>query len=353
MTTTMDPATVLGRPIDHLPPPVQVLMLTHGKRIAQVVYAVAKLGVADRLADGPRTVAELAEAVDARPEPLYRVLRCAAGAEVLAEPALRTFALTPLGAALRTGVPGSVRDMVLLNGEEESWRPYGDILHTVRTGEPAFEHLYGRSFFAHLRENPEIAAVFDAAMTQMSRFTGKLLAGQADFTKFPVIADIGGGRGHFLADVLAVAPASRGVLVDQAAVVEGATAVLAAAGVDGRVEVRAGDFFSPVGLPPAADAYLLKAVLHDWSDADAVRILQAVRAAVGDRAEARLFLGEQVVAGPGEWDAAKLVDLDMMLRFGGKERTHAEFAGLVAAAGFELVTPEGGAGWRLLECRPI
>jgi hypothetical protein len=318
------PSAALGRRTDDLPPPVQLLMLTHGKRISQVVYAVAKLGVADLLAEGPLPVEELAEAAGVFPEPLYRVLRVAAGAGVLAEPSLRTFALTPVGAGLRTGVPGSMRDMVLLNGEEESWRPYGEILHTVRTGQPAFEHIYGVGFFEHLRQHPEIAAIFDGAMTQMSKVTGKVLAHQGDFSRFAEIADVGGGRGHFLADVLATVDSARGVLVDQAAVVEG-----------------------------AADAYLLKAVLHDWDDEQASRILAAVRGAIGDRPDARLFIGEQVVAAPGEWDAAKLVDLDMMLRFGGQERTYAQWHALVSAAGFDLVSPEGPAGWRLLECRPV
>lgn len=346
------PSAALGRRTDDLPPPVQLLMLTHGKRISQVVYAVAKLGVADLLAEGPLPVEDLAESAGVLPEPLYRVLRVAAGAGVLAEPSLRTFALTPVGAGLRTGVPGSMRDMVLLNGEEESWRPYGEILHTVRTGQPAFEHIYGVGFFEHLRQHPEIAAIFDGAMTQMSKVTGKVLAHQGDFSRFAEIADVGGGRGHFLADVLATVDSARGVLVDQAAVVEGAAAVLDAAGIADRVEVRAGDFFAADDLP-GSDAYLLKAVLHDWDDEQASRILAAVRGAIGDRPDARLFIGEQVVAAPGEWDAAKLVDLDMMLRFGGQERTYAQWHALVSAAGFDLVSPEGPAGWRLLECRPV
>jgi O-methyltransferase/methyltransferase family protein len=355
-SATQLPPAVTGRPMTGPPPEVQLVMLTHGKRVSQVVYAVAALGVADQLTGAePRPVPELAELTGTRAEPLYRLLRAAAAIGVLTEHPDRSFGLTPVGAALAADAPNSQRDMVLLNGDPALWRPYGDILHTLRTGEPAFEHVFGTSFFEYLRRSPETAATFDGAMSSIGRWTSLLLAAQADFSGFSSIVDVGGGQGSFLATVLSRTPGATGVLVDQEEVLAGAPGVLAAAGVAERVRLQPGDFFTEV--PGGADAYLLKAVLHDWDDEAALRILRAVRAALGDAAErpqARLFVGEQVVGDPNSWDPAKLLDLDMMLRFGGRERTLTEWRDLLAAAGYQLVPPSGAtSGWVLLEARPV
>jgi len=335
---------------EKLPPRVQLLVLTHGKRISQTVYAVAELQLADHLADGPRTVAELAEATDCDETALYRLLRATASFGVFRELEDGRFDLTPMADALRTDVPGSQRDLVLLNGDEMSWAPYGEIVHSVRTGEPAFRKVFGRSYFEHLGAHPESAQLFDRAMTQMSRFTTDALLDELDLSGFTTVVDVGGGRGYFLSELLRRNPDCRGVLADRAPVVAEAGPLLEKAGVADRVEAVPTDFFAEV--PAGGDAYLLKAVLHDWDDDRAEMILRRIRQAVGDRTGARLFILEHVIAPANTWDAGKFIDIDMLLRFGGRERNRAEWQRLLEAAGFELANDPAPGRWAVLQCRP-
>lgn len=332
-----------------LPPHLRLLLLTDGKRISQVVHVLAQLGVADQLADGPRSVAELAKLTDTNADALGRVLRVAAGFGVFAEEPDGRYALTPLADAMRTDAPNSQRDLVLFNGDEMLWRSYGELMHTVRTGEPAFNKVFGQSFFEYLKAEPRAGRLFDGAMTQMSRATAALFVGQYDFGRFATIADIGGGNGFFLAELLRAYPNSRGVLVDLPEVVADAPERFAAAGVADRVDVVDGDFFS--ALPTGADAYILKAVLHDWHDPQAAGILRQIRTAMSGNPEARLLICEFLVAPTNQWDRGKLLDLDMLLRFGGRERDISQWRVLLAEAGFELVNDPVPGRWAVLECR--
>ncbi|MEU8530274.1 MULTISPECIES: methyltransferase [Streptomyces] len=346
MTGVVGPAMTAA-----LPPHVRLLLLTDGKRISRVLHVVAELAIADELADGPLTVAELAERTDSHADSLGRVLRVAAAFGVLAEQPDGRYALTDVGAALRSGVPGSQRDMVLYNGDEMLWRSYGRLLHTVRTGEPAFEAAYGHGFFEHLEQNPDAGALFDRAMTGMSRATSHMLLDGFDFGRFGSIADIGGGRGLFLAELLGRHPQVRGTLVDRPTVVAEADKILAEAGVADRVDVVPGDFFGE--LPKGADAYVLKAVLHDWADDKAAAILGRIREALADNPEGRLLICEFLVGPANEWDRGKLLDLDMLVRFGGRERSEQQWRALLATAGFELVNEPAAGRWAVLECRPV
>jgi multifunctional cyclase/dehydratase/O-methyltransferase len=349
MDADVDMTGVVGPVIAaHLPPHLRLLLLTDGKRISQVVHVLAELGVADELADGPRTVAELAKATETHAEALGRVLRVAAAFGVFAEEPDGRFALTPMASALRTGTPDSQRDLVLFNGDPMLWNSYGELMHTVRTGQPAFDKVYGHSFFTHLRAEPEAGRLFDRAMTQMSRATAALMIDAFDFGRFPRIVDVGGGNGLFLAELLADNPDSRGILLDQPAVVAEAGQRFAEAGLSDRAEVIGDDFFGD--LPAGHDAYVLKAVLHDWHDPDALRILRSVRAAL-TKPGARLLICEFLVAETNIWDRGKLLDLDMLLRFGGRERNLAEWRVLLAEAGFELVNDPVPGRWAVLECR--
>ncbi|MFD7907136.1 methyltransferase [Kitasatospora sp. NPDC059747] len=379
--------TVTGGPPDarSLPAPVRLILLTNGRRISEVLHVVAELRIADLLADHPRTVAELAGLTDSHEESLYRVLRCAAAFGLVTEEEDRRFAENELTVGLRSDIPFGVRDLVLYNGSESVRRPYGEILHTVRTGRPAFEHVFGRPFFAgdgaadtgttdtgatqdtgaaqdDVASQDDVAAgedtepvgtgaLFDRAMTQMSRSTTHLFTSQYDFTRFSRIADIGGGQGFFLSAVLNAVPGATGVLLDRPHVVKDAAHHLAEAGVAERVSIVPGSFFHP--LPADCDAYLLKQVLHDWDDEHAVRILRGVRDALGDRAEGRLLVLDHVVAGPNEWDQGKFLDVDMMLRFGGRERTLREWQDLLTAADFALANRPATGRWAVLEARPL
>jgi multifunctional cyclase/dehydratase/O-methyltransferase len=347
----MGAETVTGGPpaAGTLPAPVQLALLTNGKRVSQVLYVIAALSIADRLAKGPATAAELAEPSGADADALYRVLRVAAVIGVVREDAGGTFAATDMTEFLRGDVPYSMRDLMLFNGSEQVWRPYGDILHTVRTGEPAFDHVFGRPFFDHLRADPEAAERFDGAMAQMSRTTAPHFLTQYDFTRFRRIADIGGGQGFFLTQILNAAPEARGVLFDRPEVLVDARERLAHAGVAERVDIVTGDFFAEV--PAGCDAYVIKQVLHDWDDARATEILRRIRAAIGE-SDARLVICEHVLAGPGVWDQGKFLDLDMMLRFAGRERTEPEWERLLHAAGFTLATRPITGRWAVIEGVP-
>ncbi|MGP3949166.1 methyltransferase [Streptomyces sp. 7N604] len=346
MTGVVGPAMTAA-----LPAHVRLLLLTDGKRISRVLHVVAELGIADELADGPLPVPELAERTHTHADSLGRVLRVAAAFGVFEEQPDGRYALTDLSEALRSGVPGSQRDMVLYNGDEMLWRSYGRLMHTVRTGQPAFEDAYGHGFFEHLEQNPQAGALFDRAMTGMSHATARMLIDGFDFGRFARIADVGGGHGYFLSEVLRHHPDVRGTLVDRPSVVEEAHKLLDEAGVADRAEVVPGDFFQE--LPPGRDAYVLKAVLHDWDDERAVAILERVREALADNPEGRLLICEFLVGPANRWDRGKLLDLDMLIRFGGRERGEDQWRALLAAAGFELVNEPVPGRWAVLECRPV
>ncbi|WP_329283371.1 methyltransferase [Streptomyces sp. NBC_01451] len=346
MTGVVGPAMTAA-----LPPHVRLLLLTDGKRISRVLHVVAELGIADELAGGPLTVAELAERTGTHEDSLGRVLRVSAAFGVFAEQPDGTYALTDMGEVLRSDVPGSQRDMVLYNGDEMLWRSYGSLMHTVRTGEPAFEAAYGHGFFEHLEQDPQAGALFDRAMTGMSRATARMLLDSFDFGRFGRIADVGGGRGFFLSEVLRRHPEVRGTLVDRPAVAGEAHKLLDEAGVADRVEVVPGDFFGE--LPAGRDAYVLKAVLHDWDDERAAAILGRIREALAGSPDGRLLICEFLVGPANEWDRGKLLDLDMLIRFGGRERSEPQWRALLASAGFELVNEPVAGRWAVLECRPL
>jgi hypothetical protein len=321
-------------------------LLGEGFQVAQGISVAARLGVADHLAGGPRSSDELAALVDAHPGALYRLLRALATVGVLIEDDERRFALTPIGEGLRSDVEGSLAGWIGFIAAPTLWQAWGDLEHSVRTGANAFQHVYGEDVWTYRSTRPEASAAFDRAMASLSSQDRHALT--YDFTAFGVIADIGGGTGAFLGRVLASAPDARGVLFDLPHVLAGAAAVLAAAGVDDRCEMVAGSFFDRV--PAGADAYVLRAVIHDWEDDDAIRILAAVRRAIPDHG--RVLLVERVVEGPNEGRAAKWSDLNMLVAPGGRERTQAEFATLLTQGGFRPTRTVPGPTHSFVEAVP-
>jgi hypothetical protein len=281
----------------------------------------------------------LAAATGVASGPLYRVLRALAGVGVFAQQADGRFRLNPLAELLGEGGPDSLRALAVMIGEEQD-RCWDDLFETVRTGEPAFDRLYGQPIFDYLGEHPEQAKIFDAAMTG---FSGRAMRGMLDaydLSGIATLADIGGGLGTNLTAALGRYPAMRGLLFDQPHVVERARSRLEAAGVAGRCTVEGGDFFEAV--PPGADAYLLGHILHDWDDAKAGLILDNLRRAMP--AKARLLAVEYVLPEGDGVSFGKLLDLHMMVVLGGLERTEAEYRRLFADHGFRLnrVVPTAG-----------
>jgi len=307
----------------------KLLGILSGGWLAQACYAVVKLGVPDLLAGGPRTAADLAAATGADPRVLHRLLRALAAAGVLKQTAPRTFALSGVGELLRSDAPGSAHLVALMHGEEV-FRSFAEIMHTVRTGAPAFEKVYGQRFYAYLDEHPEAARTFNESMGDQP--VPPALS-TCDFTGIGRLVDVGGGNGALLAEVLTAFPAMRGALLDRPDAVRAARARLAEAGLVDRVDLVEGDFFT--GVPAGGDGYVLARVLHNWADDGAAEILSTVRAAM--RPGARLFLLEHFLPEDTDLPATALVDLLMLVTLEGFDRTEGEYRDLLTAAGFRVL----------------
>jgi multifunctional cyclase/dehydratase/O-methyltransferase len=347
---SVDSGVLSWFPIE-LPPRQRVLALFVAKWTIGALRPLVQLKIPDLLAEAPRTAGQLAEITGADPDPLYRTLRAVAAAGILCESAEGTFTLTPAADGLRSDVDGSVRDMFLFSCDPMLWRPYEEVVHTVLTGEPAFDSVHGEPFFDFLRGNPDRAALFDRAMTQNHYPGVDRVFDQFDFSRFPRIADVGGGRGQFLAEVLTRHPGCTGVVCDQPQVVSGAREEFERRGVADRATAVPTDFFAEV--PSGFDAYFVKHTLHNWPDHDAVRILERVRAAIGTDTAARLLIVDMLLTGPGEWDLGKLTDIEMMVALGGRERDLTEWNRVAGAAGFTLANDPVPGDLALLEYRPV
>jgi hypothetical protein len=314
------------------PPPVRMVELLAGFQVSQALYTVAKLGICTELLAGPRTADELARAVGAHPPALARLLRDLAGLGVFRCVAPDTWVVTPLGATLAEGSPGSVRDLAL-TWMETHYIPFAGLLGTARTGVPAASAHYGRPFFDWLAEDAEQVRRFTGAMAGLT--TGLKAGAVAGYTVpgGPTIADIGGADGSLLHAVLAADPdpRRRGIVFDLPHVVPAATARLAGSGLEGRVDVVAGDFFDRV---PAADAYLLSMILHDWDD-EACAVLLG-RIAEAAEPGARLVSLELVVPPGDAPHLATMIDLTMLGMLTGRERTAEELTALLDRAGFTV-----------------
>jgi hypothetical protein len=306
--------------------------LINGYRISQAIHVAAVLGVADHMVAGPRASDEIAAAVGAHPRSLYRLLRALAAVGLFREHEHRCFSLTAVGEHLRSDAKRSLRPSAMYLGQAYRWQTWGHLLHSVKTGENAFRALHGVDPWTYRERHPEQNAIFNAAMTANSRRVDRAIVVACDFGRCGRIADIGGGQGSLLAVILGANPHARGVLFDLPHVVATAAPVLEAAGVGNRCEVIGGSMFESV--PQGCAAYVMKFILHDWDDADCIRILQNCRRAM--RSDARLLVIERLVGAPNEGLAVKLSDLNMLLVPGGQERTREEFAALLRAGGFHL-----------------
>jgi predicted O-methyltransferase YrrM len=304
-----------------------------GKMTTQLLAVAARLDLADLLDGGPRSVDDLAAATDTHAPSLYRVLRALASLGVFAETQPRHFRLTPLARPLRRDAPDSVRDFAVLFGSDWHTRAWSDLLHSVRTGETAFEHAFGEGMFEHLQAHPERFAAFNDAMTALSRLDVDAILQAYDFSDFDTVVDVGGGHGFLLAEILKAHPSAQGVLLDIPEVAAGARATMREAGVADRCQVVEGDFFERI--PEGGDVYLLKLIIHDWDDDRARAILRTCRDAMpGD---GTLLVANSVIPPGNDPYIGKLVDVEMLVMTpGGRERTEAEFRELFEEAGFAL-----------------
>jgi hypothetical protein len=323
----------------------RVAQLVFGFFPAQVVQTLARVGVPDALGDGSLDLDALAARTDTHPDALFRLLRAAVGLDLVTRSAEGIYALTPGGRLLRTGLPGSIGNLAQLFCGDAVWRAWGELEWSVRTGEPSFEKLTGRSAFAYMADDPKMNAIFTEAMAEGTRMAAAGIVAACDLTGVATLADIGGGNGTLLAAFLDAHPHLRGILFDSPS---GATAI-----VDERCDVMTGDFFDAV---PAADAYLLKSVIHDWDDEHSVTILSRIRETMP--AHGALFLVEPVLRDdPGVLGDQRMLlmsDLNMLVCLGGRERTQEQFADLLTAAGLRPagVTAAAGSGYSVLRAVP-
>jgi hypothetical protein len=299
--------------------------------ISQAIYVAAKLGIADLVQNGPVRHETLAVASASDAPSLYRLLRALASVGIFAETSPGCFGLTPLAEVLSAVAPNSMRALALTYNEE-LYHAWGDMLYSVQTGQPAFDHVYGMPVFEYFASHPAANAVFNAAMVDWTKRVASAVIAAYDFSGFDTVVDVGGGYGTLLTEILRANPTTRGILFDQPHVVADADSFLRSTGVSERCTFVGGDFLADV--PPGGDAYLLAQILHDWGDAQNLTILSRCRSAMP--AHARLLVVELVLPETDEPNFGKWLDLHMLAVARGRERTAAEYADLLRSAGFKL-----------------
>lgn len=315
------------------PPHAQLIQMGTAYWISKVLYAAAKLGLADQLAAGPRTAAELAGPTGTHAPSLHRLMRTLAGLGVLTERDAQHFALTPLGEALRAGAPGSARATLLTLGSPWFVGAFENIMHSLETGGTGIEKAMGMPIFEYLGQHPEEASLFSETMVGFHGAEPPAVAAAYDCSVFGTVVDVGGATGNMLAAILARHAGPRGVLFDMPHVVADAPAFLKEHGVEKRVTIEAGDFFKAV--PAGGDAYLLSHVIHDWNEEQCLTILGHCRQAM--KPKSRLLIVEMVLPAGDTPHPGKVLDIVMLVVPGGQERTEAEYSTLLSKAGFRLV----------------
>jgi hypothetical protein len=328
MSTVNDPAAPPAAP----PPPL-ALQIGFGYVASAALQVALHLEIADRLADGPKTAADLARAAGVQEDGLYRVLRTLASVGIFEERASRTFATNAAADVLRKG-DTTLRDILYFLTDGIHFRTYGELLHSVQTGQPTVEKVVGAPVFEYLARDSAFAERFNNGMTSMSAAAIAAALKAYDFGGIDVLVDVAGGHGMVLTSILRQYPTMRGVLFDVDHVIAGAGPLIERAGVADRCQTALGDFFTAV--PPGGDAYIMKHIIHDWDDERALVILRNIHRELRAAARGKVILLESVVQPGNGPDFGKLIDLEMLLFPGGRERTAEEFADLFARAGFEL-----------------
>jgi len=309
-------------------PAQQVVDLSFGFILSSALAAAAEMGVADHLAAGPQPLIALAAQLKVDARSLYRLLRMLASVGIFHEDAEARFHLTPAADLLRKDVPGSLRDAVLMITQDIFWKPAGEFPEVVRSGENGMLRIFGLPFFDYLSSNDKAGNTFHRGMSSLSDMENAPIAGAYDFSGCKLIADIGGGHGGFLIEVLKCAPQARGLLFDHRQVLDQARIDQ----LPERWNCIEGDFFATV--PSGADVYILKRIIHDWTDEVCIRILKNIRHSMP--AGAKVLVVDTVIPSGNDPHGGKLLDVLMMAALPGRERTKAEFSQLFAEAGLKL-----------------
>lgn len=308
---------------------VMMQMLT-SRWVEEPLHLVVQLGIPDHLKNGPKTIEELATATQTHAPSLYRVMRALASLGVFSEGEDGKFALTPLGSTLQSQELGGVAMML---SQEWHWQPWKHLLESVKTGKTAFEIVYGMNVFEYLQQHHQASKIFDNAMTSFTATHGSAVVNAYNFSNIHKMADIAGGNGRLLATILNANPQMEGILFDLPQVIAGAVPVLESIGVAEQCKLISGSFFE--SIPAGCDAYMMKSIIHDWDDEKALLILQNCRKAMIGK-HGKLLLIEMVIPVGDTPSVGKLLDLEMLVMAGGRERTESEYQNLLKEAGFEL-----------------
>jgi hypothetical protein len=312
-----------------------VRQMATGFARTQELYTMVKLDIADHLSDGPKQSHELAHIVDAHPQALHRFLRKLVVLNLLAQDDDGAFRISPMGELLCSNHPESLRTLILYIGEM-SYHAQRELLYSVKTGRPAFDYVFGMSFFDFFAEHPEIGAWFNDLMSEGINDRAAGIVAAYDFSQADTIVDVGGGNGTLISAILNANARPRGIVFDRPNVVTEAQLFLDDEGLSDRCQTIAGDVFHDP-IPPNGDIYLLSQIVHDWDDDHAKWILRNCRAVLRDSSRLLLIEGimpEQATEAPATIGS----DLSMLMLTGGRERTEAEYRQLLSAAGFQIVS---------------
>jgi hypothetical protein len=310
---------------------IGILQLLNGAQVAGAVSCLAQLGIPDLVKAGPKSANELATQIGADSDALYRLMRATACVGVLSEGPDGKFSQTPMSAVLCTEGNTSLRSLAIMGGREWHGRGWSKLEYCVRTGKQALDEIYGTHTFEFFKQNPEEGKIFNETMTAFSRIDSPAIADAYDFGGIASIVDIGGGHGLLLATILEKNPRMRGTLYEMPHVIAGAKEGPLKPVMD-RCTLASGDMFESV--PNGADAYIMKHIIHDWSDDLCVRILKACRAAVNPNG--KLLVADSVIRPGNDFSPSKFLDLQMLIFPGGRERTDKQFHDLFAASGWKL-----------------
>lgn len=325
METAQQPAT-------ELPLHAQLIQLGTGHWLSKLIYTAAKLDIADKLADGPKSAEELADSMGLHAPSLHRFMRTLAGFGILASAGDRRYALTPLGETLKTGAPGSARSTILTFCGPTFVKAFDRLTHSLETGGTGFEAEFGMPIFDYFAEHPDEASMFSESMVGFHGGETPAVAAAYDFSQFETIVDVGGATGNMLSAILNRYEGPKGVLYDMSHVVADAPALLTASGIADRVTIESGSFFESV--PAGGDAYIVSHIIHDWSEEQCLTILGNIRRAM--KPDGKLLIVEFVLPEDDTPHLGKLADMIMLVVPGGQERTPAEYDELLTKAGFRM-----------------
>lgn len=312
-----------------LPPQVQMMKFILGKWISKPIYVAAQLGIADILSEGPKSIEELAQICSAQESSLYRVMRALACLGIFSEANDGIFELTPMAECLKTGALRPISLMMHSDWHDAAW---DHLLESVKTGERAFDTVHGTSAFEWFEENPAAEKIYNEANAIKAIASHSAIINAYDFSGIDSLFDIGGGNGALMVEILKANPSLRGTVIDRSSVVLDAKEYIQNQGLESRCNAVACDIFAVI--PSGGDAYSMSHILHDWNDDECLLILKNCYKTM--KPGTRLLVIEALIPAGNEFSIAKLLDLEVFVMGGGRERTEIEFRDLFESAGFSI-----------------